>query len=78
MIWGIGILGLWFIQKTFKPNLYHQYNPNEFGELYNPDTDTWYVPKENEIDKGITFSQWDDYIIGLVALGIILFSKPWK
>ena len=28
--------------------------------------------------KGLTRDKWDDAILGVIVLGLILFSKPWK
>jgi hypothetical protein len=75
MLWGIAVLGIWLFQKSFYPNIVNQYLENEHGEKYNPETGTWQLPK---VDSGITIDKWDDAVIGLVLLGIILFSKPWK
>jgi hypothetical protein len=35
---------------------------------------TWYPPEQHWTDK----SKLDEYGIGLVAMAIVLFSKPWK
>jgi len=28
--------------------------------------------------QGLTRERWDDALVGLVLVGLVLFSKPWK
>ena len=28
--------------------------------------------------SGLTVDKWDDAVVGLILVGLVLFSKPWK
>jgi hypothetical protein len=68
MGWGIALLGVWLLQKTYYP-----INGND--DFIGP------MPPEPPLNGNgfnLKMNQWDDAVVGLVILGIVLFSKPWK
>jgi hypothetical protein len=60
-------------------------NTNEWGEIYDPITDTWHLPDvvidklENEKNRfKLNWREWDEAILGLGIFAVVMFSKPWK
>jgi hypothetical protein len=74
LYWGVGLLAV--------AGLYSNWNVEGVSASDQAQFDIPEIPEPSTNGNSNGFnlkpSQWDDAIFGVVILGIVLFSKPWK
>jgi hypothetical protein len=76
-------LNPWVIGSTIAIFSIFEYNKDPKGTVQNgtfigPIYDVQDPSSVNTSMDGLTRDKWDDALLGVVILGLVLFSKPWK